>query len=355
MSNHVILIPAYKPGQAMLDVIDSLLPYGYTVVVVNDGSGDEYLPVFEEASKNATVLHQNPNRGKGAALKYGIAYIRDHIPSCDGIITVDADGQHKSCDVAAVSKELENGQGLVLGVRKFEGKVPFRSRFGNSITKLVFMIAAGKKCGDTQTGLRGFTPELFDTMLSIKGNRYEYEMNMLMYTAQNGFSIREVPIATVYENNNESSHFRPIVDSFHIYKIIFMNSQLIRSGLSAIFCFILDFTCLLLFNKLFDAILPKGFVLPASVIATVLARLISSPINYLINRNWVFNSNASKAASFISYILLASFSLGVKSGLMYLLEHVLEINIALADICIEFVIFIFNFTVQKLFIFKDKK
>lgn len=343
--NTVILIPAYKPSEALLTLLCELYEKEQRILVVNDGSNESYTDIFKKAEQYATVLHQHPNAGKGAALKVGIGYVKDNMPECGAIVTADADGQHKVCDILALSQKLNETGGFVIGARKFTGKVPFRSKFGNSLTKLVFLVAAGKKCSDTQTGLRGFTRELFDFMLNVKGNRYEYEMNVLMQTAQGGIALHEVPIETVYENDNSSSHFHPIRDSYRIYKTIFFNSTLIRYGLSAVFCFLLDFAALSLFETF----------IPLIAISTLLARCISSPINYLINRIFVFNSNANKATSFISYILLAGCVILAKMALMTLLNEVLGVHYVIANISVEVVLFITNFIIQKLFIFQNKK
>lgn len=353
-----VLIPAYKPTTALISLVSDLVDHKFDVVVVDDGSGDEFQSVFSKVAELTTVLSQYPNQGKGAALKNGIAYVKNEMPDCHAIITADADGQHTVPDILKIAADLEKADGFVIGARKFEGKVPFRSRFGNSITKLVFRIAAGQKCNDTQTGLRGFTRDLFDTMLRIKGNRYEYEMNVLMYTAQNGVRIREVFIETVYENNNEGSHFRPIVDSYRIYKIIFLNSFLIKYGLSAVFCFLLDFGILSLCKSVIfktDTVNLLTLAISTTVLSTLIARLISSPINYMINRMVVFRSNANKAASFLGYVLLAASVIVVKMFLMWLLVDVLHVFYALANIAVEVVLFISNFLIQKLIIFRSKK
>ena len=343
--NTVILIPAYKPSESLLSLLRALSEKEPKILVVNDGSDDSFNNLFQQAEQYATVLHQHPNGGKGAALKAGIAYIKDNIADCDAIVTADADGQHTVSDILSLSETLAQNGGFVIGTRKFTGKVPLRSKFGNTLTKLVFLIAAGKKCSDTQTGLRGFSRDLFDFMLNVKGNRYEYEMNVLMQTAQNGIAIREVPIETVYEDENSSSHFQPIRDSYRIYKTIFINSTLIRYGLSAVFCFLLDFAALACFETF----------IPLIAISTLLARCISSPINYLINRILVFKSNANKATSFISYIILAGCVILAKMALMTLLNEILGVHYAIANISVEVLLFITNFIIQKLFIFKNKK
>lgn len=341
----VILIPAYKPDEALLRTLKALFSTGHRLLVVDDGSGEAYADIFEKAAAYATVLHQNPNQGKGAALKRGIRYAEENLPECRYLVTADADGQHTPSDILRLIEHLKAEGGFVIGARKMEGKVPLRSRFGNAMTRFVFLVAGGKKCSDTQTGLRGFTRELFPFMQNIKGERYEYEMNVLMQCAQNGIAIKEIPIRTVYENNNESSHFHAIKDSFRIYKTIFLNSMLIRYGLSAVFCFLIDYTALEIFEH----------YISVKALPTLLARCISSPVNYLINRKLVFHSNANKAASISGYIALVVAMAFVKSGLITLLYDTLGFKLIFADILVEIVLFISNFIIQKLVIFRKRK
>lgn len=344
----VVLIPAYHPDEKLIVLLRTLTEkyVGLIPLVVDDGSGQEYEELFHRAKTYGTVLRHEENRGKGAAIKTGITYVKKNLPQVAAIVTADADGQHLPEDIRHLADELGERPGFVIGARKFEGKVPLRSRFGNEITKLVFLVAAGKKCSDTQTGLRGFSADLFDFMLHIKGNRYEYEMNVLMQCAQNGVGIREIPIRTVYEGGkNETSHFRPLLDSFRIYKTIFINSSLIRYGLSAVFCFLIDFGAMSVFQTF----------ITMAWLYTLLARCISAPVNYAINRRFVFNSDANKAASFISYITLAVLVIVVKMGLMTLLVDYLHWNYAVSDILVEVVLFITNFIIQKLFIFRKKR
>lgn len=141
------------------------------------------------------------NQGKGQALKTTFAYIQQQ-NSYGTVVTADADGQHKIWDIfRTANKASENPNKLILGVRAFTGKVPLRSYFGNSLTKALFKLQTGVGVTDTQTGLRAFTTNLIPFMLKIEGNRYEYEMNMLL-EASKEYQILEVPIETVYINDN---------------------------------------------------------------------------------------------------------------------------------------------------------
>ena len=218
----IALIPAYEPDRSFPRLVEKLAAEGFCTVIVDDGSGDDYRSIFAAASKDAYVLKHEVNCGKGAALKTGLTYIRDSIPFEGTIVTVDADGQHRVSDALRVTAEAEaHPEALVIGGRRFTGKVPVKSLFGNTVTRFVFRRASGVSVYDTQTGLRAFSTKLLGTMLSIRGEHYEYEMNQLLYFGKKKLPIIEIPIETVYENKNRSSHFDPVRDSFRIYRDLF--------------------------------------------------------------------------------------------------------------------------------------
>lgn len=218
-----ILIPAYKPDMRLVELTNLLLTHDdLKVVVVDDGSGEEFKNVFSALDQRVHFITYPVNKGKGGALKTGIKYIYDNMPDCERLITADADGQHTYPDIKKViEKSIECPGALVLGSREFDGDVPFRSKFGNGMTRLVFSIATGVKVRDTQTGLRGFDREGMKAFLDVPGDRYEYEINVLLMAARVRIPIHEVTIKTIYINENESSHFNPIKDSMKIYSCIF--------------------------------------------------------------------------------------------------------------------------------------
>lgn len=220
---NAILIPAYKPDMRLVDLTNLLLTHeDLRVVVVDDGSGDAFKDVFSALDERVSLISYPVNKGKGGALKTGIKYIYDNMPDCERLITADADGQHTYPDIKKViEKSIECPGALVLGSREFDGQVPFRSKFGNSLTRFVFAVATGVKVQDTQTGLRGFDREGMKLFLDVPGDRYEYEINVLLVAARAKTPIHEVTIKTVYINDNESSHFNPIKDSMKIYSCIF--------------------------------------------------------------------------------------------------------------------------------------
>lgn len=218
----IALIPAYEPAKSLLSLLYALNKSGFETVVVDDGSGASYAGIFRRACPLAKVISYKQNKGKGHALKTGLAYIRSHFKGPYVVVTLDADGQHKVSDVLKACLEAKKHPlSLVLGSRELKNNVPFKSRFGNTATRIAFFISTRQHIHDTQTGLRAFDSRLIPLMLKIKGARYEYEMNMLLECARKKIPIRQVTIQTIYINNNAGSHFNAIKDSWLIYKAIF--------------------------------------------------------------------------------------------------------------------------------------
>lgn len=348
-----ICIPAYNPTEDLISLVDCLVP-SFTVVVVNDGSLPENQTIFDKLNKNAILLKHDINKGKGEALKTGFSYILQNIP-CIGVIIADADGQHLYDDIIKLANELRNSpNSLLLGMRNVS-QMPFKSKFGNSITRFVFKLATKKYISDTQTGLRGIPYSLLADFIKIEGSRYEYEINMLLYCTSNNIPIIEIPITTVYKNKNSSSSFNPITDSVKIYKSLTMNSS-IRTSLfyciSSLLAFVIDFVLLNIFSKIFQFIENADLLVFVSLI---LARIISSLFNFTFNKQIVFqkkNSNLLKELA--GYYSLAIIVFLINYCLLDVLAVKLGMVLPFAQIIVQIVIFIGNYIIQKHLIFKKK-
>jgi len=162
------------------------------------------------------VLSHGTNRGKGIALKTGFRHVAGTMPG-HGVVCADADGQHSVADILRVCEQTAATGRMVLGVRRFEGRMPLRSRVGNTVTQALFRAATGRPVRDTQSGLRGYPADLLDWLGAIPGERFDYEMNVLLYAARAGRPIDEITISTRYLADNASSHFGALTDSARIY------------------------------------------------------------------------------------------------------------------------------------------
>ena len=341
----VVLIPALSPGERLVALVRDLLEYGLpNVIVVDDGSPASSAYIFDELAllPQCTVLHHDENRGKGRALKTGMQYFLEHFPGCVGVVTADCDGQHTPAAIRAVADELSLHPGdLALGVRDFSGvETPPKSRLGNTLTKWLFKLLTGLSLADTQTGLRGIPAPEMERLCALKGERFEYELNMLLDCHLRHVPIRQVPIATVYLDGNTGTHFNPFTDSVRVYLV------LLKFASSSLVSFAVDYSLFLVFLAVFGS-------LTASVSgvfwAGIASRVLSSTVNYTLNRLAVFQSNAklSTVRYYILWLALMLASSGSVTGLQALFGG----GAPLFKIIVDSLLFFVSFTIQREWVF----
>ena len=340
---HVVLIPAYRPSAALLELVSDLSARGMpAIILVDDGSGPEFREIFDQASRfpGVQILRHAVNLGKGAALKTGINYALCVFPGLIGIVTADADGQHHPEDIVRVAAGLHEHPGaLVLGSRTFDDAVPLRSRFGNLLTRKLTATLIGARLQDTQTGLRGIPASLAARLLPIDSRGYEFELEMLIAARQSGVPLVEIPIRTIYLPGNQSSHFNPLTDSMKIYFV------LLRFSSVSLMAALLD-------NLIFYLVWKRsGHILGAQVAA----RLVSVAFYYSMVRARVFASREAHRVLLPRFLLLVGAS-GTASylGIHYLTTR-LDVTAMPAKLFVETLLFFVNFTVQRLFIFHGRE
>lgn len=345
----LIFIPSLNPDEKLLLTIRSLREEGFArIVVLDDGSREDTKPYFDRAVQEygCELLRHPINLGKGRALKTAFMHILNTYPDCIGVVTVDADGQHRAGDVTACARELsEHPDALIMGCRNFkEGQVPARSKFGNVLTRQVFNFLCGIKVSDTQTGLRGLSRKHMEAFLPVKGERFEYEMNMLIEAEEQHIPIREVPIETVYIEENASSHFNPLIDSIRIYSVF---ARFIMSSLAS---FVLD----ILFFALWITVLKDkspGFYI---IYATIGARVISSLFNFITNKNQVFQYQERSAPALIRYYAICAVELLCSAFGVYYLHRWLRISVVGLKIVVDLLLFVISFNVERKWVFRKK-
>ena len=348
----IILIPAYKPDQSLVRFVRALREQDpdTEILIIDDGSGSTYAPIFTELRIDGVTVQAHPvNKGKGAALRTGIAWVKANRPG-EVIVTADADGQHLSRDIFRVGVRTETAaaagqRSIILGVRTSpdpnageEGtKVPLRSKIGNSATVGFFALATGARVADTQTGLRGFTPQILDWLLQIPGDKYEYEFSMLLRATRADVELVQVPIVKVYEPGNPTSHFRPLQDSALIYAPLL--AFLVSSFLTG---FLVDAIA-------FFVLMGIGAPLLAAVIG---ARIISALTNFTVNRMLMHDGGActSASSSLVRYTVLAVGILAVNAALMEALTG-LGASLLVTKILTELLLILISFAVQRRWVF----
>ncbi len=344
-----VIIPAYEPDEKLLGLLDELNKAQLSpIIVVNDGSeGEEYDAIFRAVEeRGAKLLTHAVNMGKGRALKTAFNYCLNEYEDLLGVITADSDGQHTTGDIRKCMDALiANQEALVLGVRDFnESGIPARSVFGNKTTSRVMKLLLGLSISDTQTGLRGICVPFMKYLLTENGERFEFETNMLIATKELGIKIVEVPIKTIYLEENKSSHFNPILDSIRIYavfvKFLFssLSSSVVDIVMFSIFC-----------GMLRNVPVAIGYVM----LATIMARVISAIYNFLINYKVVFKGKGSKGKAALRYLILAICIMLLSGGLVTFFTGLLPmVPEFVVKIPVDCVLFLLSFVVQREIVYK---
>ena len=333
-----VLIPAYQPDARLPRLILELhrADPSSKIVVVDDGSGQKFSDIFEaSATAGAHVISYEHNRGKGYALREGFTWIRDVASdSQECVVTADADGQHTLNDIFRVGRRCTDTGKSVLGVREFVGHVPARSRIGNTATSALFWLATGWKLKDTQTGLRAFPVALLPALLEVQGDRYEYELRVLLHLAKFRHPVTQIPIETIYEAGNPTSHFRPLQDSARIW------APLLKFAASSGVATIIDYVLVLVLNALTGALF----------FPVIAARLVSASVNFAMNRRVFEATGVPLRRSALRYAALA---VAVIAGSYTMLAVLTGIGMPLwiAKIIADTTMYLVSYSAQSRYVF----
>ncbi len=328
-----VVIPAYRPGPELQEVVRRLAPL--PVIVVDDGSGAEYAAVFD----GLKVVRHERNRGKGAALKTGFGHVLREFADVTAVVTADADGQHAPPDILRVAEAASQpGDALVLGVRHFGPGVPLRSRFGNRLTRSLLTLVLGQRLQDTQTGLRAIPARLLPRLLQVSSNGYEFELDMLIAARHAAVPFREIPIATIYRGRNEGSHFNPLLDSLKIYFV------LLRFTMVSLLTAAID-------NTVFLTVYPMlGSILGSQACG----RLAGVAVNYLLARRAVFLTGEPHRRTLPRFLLLVAGSGLLSYGLIRFLHGVVGLPVLPSKLFAEGALFMANFLIQRDWVFRQR-
>ncbi len=344
-----LIIPSLNPDEKLIRLLEGLRDEGFRrILLVNDGSSEDTLPLFEQAEQEfgCRLLVHPVNLGKGRALKDAFAWIRREWPDCAGAVTVDADGQHLPKDIRACAEMLCTHPGrLVLGCRDFSAEhIPPRSRYGNRLTRVVLRMLCGISVSDTQTGLRGIPLSLMPALEKLPGERFEFELNMLLEAQEKQIPLAEVPIDTVYIEENRTSHFHPLRDSLRIYAVF------AKFLLSSLLSFLVDIGAFSLLVFLMERPLP-GLYIP---VATGAARVLSAGANFLLNKHGVFRDRGPNPAAVWKYLALCVIQAGLSALGVSLLFALTHWNETLIKLLVDTLLFLISFPIQREWVFKRK-
>ena len=337
ISKTYVLIPAYEPVSDLINICQHLKTHTFAgIIVIDDGSSLASQAIFDqlEADQGIILLKHAHNQGKGAALKTGFRWLRKNAPDCTGVVTADADGQHLVKDIVKVAEALATQpETLAIGSRRFGKDVPFRSLFGNLVSRHVFKFLYGKLFTDTQTGLRALPMRFVNEIVNMPYNGYEFEAECLVLAVQEKFKTQEVEIGTVYLNNNATSHFNPITDSLKIYYVFF------RYLIMGLFSFLIDI-------GIFISIYDSSHQLFTSLI---IARIISSTFNFYKNQYLIYRSTSKKTAKKQAkrYLLFSASIFIISFISIKLLLPIWHVPVLKIKVTVDIVLYVINFILQR--------
>ncbi|MCR5796894.1 MAG: bifunctional glycosyltransferase family 2/GtrA family protein [Eubacterium sp.] len=356
-----IVIPALNPDERLVKLVKDLRQAGFeSIILVDDGSEIKNRKYFKTCKKEygCKLIRHTVNFGKGMALKSAFNHILKNCDDIIGTVTVDCDGQHVVNDIITCAKLVEVHQdSLILGCRTFDDKeIPLRSRFGNVLTRKLINLLCGIKVSDTQTGLRGIPRSLLKKhFANTKGERFEYEMNMLICANEQNIPIIEFGIETIYLANNESSHFNPFLDSIRIYKTF------LKFMLSSLSSFIIDIILFYIMGAIFRffigdkaSLLLLGIQIPwVTFLRSVTSRLGSSLFNFTMNKRRVFTNESSDRSIIVKYYILCITQLLISTVLV---EYAFTFIFArtIRKCIIDTILFVVSFQIQREWVFKKK-
>jgi len=283
--------------------------------------------------------------GKGAAIKAGLEYVRDHMPECRYVIKAEAVQDAGSRDVMRIFRALCKGGGaqLVMGKRAINPARPVTGRLRSWFIRSIFAIAAGTNIHDVQTPIKGFGRELIDVFLNIDGQGLEYEVNLLLYAARRGIPIREVDVPGLH---TESGH----TYLQHLIKWIKVYACVVTFAVSSLIAFLLDFFILLGLNRLLSGINE----IVALVISVGAGRIISSIVNFYMNHFIVFDSNEPVGTALLKYSALAAFIMVGNYAVMHVLNILMNMPLGISKVIADTALFVVSFIVQGKFIYNKK-
>lgn len=348
----IVIIPAYEPPRDFIDYAKRVAEFAKELVIVNDGSGPEYDDIFQtiEAIENVKYISYGKNHGKGYALKEAFRYCAETYEESYVCVTADCDGQHDVEDLVRVAEtSFEHPNALILGSRNFDlPNIPKKSKAGNTNIRRMFRLLYGLNLCDTQTGLRGFSVKLAKHFLSVRGDRFEFEMEMLIDSQKNNIRILEIPIKTIYPDDPKEhvTHFKAIKDSLKIVGVTVrnLNYYILSSVLSGILDIFVFF--------LLSSVVLGNVSAVNTLIATVTARIISSVFNFVVNKKYVFGGKSRR--SIYRYYILWLCQLGASYGLIFLFGNVLRLPMTPMKMVGDLFLVFFSYQIQRLWVFKNK-
>ena len=224
------IIPCYRHGTVLGTVLAQLAPFGFPLIVVDDGNDAAEQDLLAQAIApypQVTLLRHETNRGKGVAMVTGMTKAQELALS--HVIQIDADGQH---DVTALPQMLklsaQEPQALISGLPQYDDSIPTGRLLGRYITHFwVWVETMSFDIKDSMCGMRIYPLPDSLTQSRLSGHYMDYDTEVMVRLYWQGHPVRFVPVKVSYPQDGHSN-FRLFQDNV---KISLMHTRLVATGL----------------------------------------------------------------------------------------------------------------------------
>jgi glycosyltransferase involved in cell wall biosynthesis len=193
----------YNEAETLLDLLPRLNSFlkKEDVLIIDDGSEDTSSLM---ASRCGFRTVRNPkNLGKGRSLQIGFSWALEQ--GYDAVLTMDADCQHDPKFIPQMVEAIsKNKADMVIGTRLLSSTtMPLQRIASNKLTSLVVSILGKHRVHDSQSGFRLTSTRLLRS-ITLKTERFETESELLIKSLKRGCRVQEIPIDTVYGEEESS-------------------------------------------------------------------------------------------------------------------------------------------------------
>ncbi len=356
-----VIIPFYRPAEkGFLNLITQICDKGYIPVLINDASPDAALAPLGQPDPRMILLHHERHQGRGAAIRTGLAYIRDHLlpedhpqesesevsaPRDTAYIAVMATSSHFSLDdlecLLETARLPGNARRLTVGVHHPDRKRSLLSRAWNGSVHLLFHALVHAHVPTDMTGLQVFSADFLPHLLELEGDHADYDLRLLHLFSKKGDGFSEVVLQGEAPPARKNRHI--VLDTARLYQ------HLLRFTASSLFSFLLEYGLFCLLHYLLRDELP----LVGDLIATIAARVFGNGVNYVVNCFFVFRRKPERN-SVLQFAGLTGASIGLSALALYLWK-LTRLPVPICKILADLCVFVVNYIVQKKLIFRKKK
>lgn len=333
--NRVALIPVIETNEELLRLLQELKENQFHNVVVYYGVNEEDKLFLQKLIYNAKIMILTSRQGRGNAIKAGLKYIKEKYRSNTLIVTMSKDNSHSVKDVVRLCNECMIHQDTFF-LGKTKELTSLTDKVSNVFNKTLYRISSGENITTTTTTLRAFSYNFIDFLLTIKGEKEDYEANVLFSCASHKVKIKEIDL-TFQEENNEK---KEIVESNN-KDWLKENTQKLKSTKLFFMGYIVDYLLFLFLNFFAENHL---------IITNTFSRIISSI--FTMNKQKVHKTDLEKYyKEFLTKTLVL---LIIEILLLLLFVKIIHLPIFIAKLFSEVLYVLFDYGTEE-YILKEKQ